>query len=148
MRVIVQTVYDADVTVEGEIIGAIDRGYLLYVGLDHDDTLNEVEKVASKLSKLRINSDENGKININGIDSGAQILSISQFTLYADCKKGNRPSFTACMNPEQANELYEQFNDKLRDLGFEVETGKFGADMKVRSTNDGPMTFILDTQHL
>lgn len=144
MKVIVQVVKEAKVVINNEIYSEIGPGYLLYVGFKKGDTLKNVDMLANKLAKLRINPDEDGKININGIDANREILSVSQFTLYADSKKGNRPSFTTCLSPQVANELYQQFNEKLANLGFEVKTGVFQADMQISSINDGPLTFILE----
>ncbi len=115
----------------------------MYVGFTHTDNKSIVDKAVNKIAKLRINEDENGKINLNGIESGCDILSISQFTLYANSVKGNRPSFTDAMDPLLATELYDYFNTQLSNAGYHVETGVFGADMHVTSTNMGPLTFPL-----
>ncbi len=144
MRVVLQQVQEAKVTVEEKIIGQIKKGFLLYVGFTQGDSLNEVEKLANKISKLRIFADDEDKMNLSLQDVAGEILSISQFTLYGNTKKGNRPSFTEAMDPTKADELYHSFNEHLRLAGFKVETGVFGAHMMVESINDGPSTFILE----
>lgn len=148
MRLVVQRVSKAECKVEGHITGSIDVGYMVLVGLGTDDDKQVVAKMAEKLSKLRIFSDENDKINLSIRDVKGKILSISQFTLYADAAKGNRPSFTNALGGDKANELYQYFNDCLRKLDIEVQEGIFGADMKVSLTNDGPVTIILDSEDL
>ena len=148
MRLVVQRVLEADCKVDNHITGSIDTGYMVLVGIGQKDDEKIVEKMAEKLSKLRIFSDENDKINLSIHDVGGRILSISQFTLYADCSKGNRPSFTDALGGERANELYRHFNKCLRNLGIEVEEGIFGADMKISLVNDGPVTIILDSEDL
>ena len=148
MRLVVQRVSKAECKVEGHITGSIDVGYMVLVGLGTDDDKQVVSKMAEKLSKLRIFSDENDKINLSIHDVKGKILSISQFTLYADAAKGNRPSFTNALGGDKANELYQYFNDCLRKLYIEVQEGIFGADMKVSLTNDGPVTIILDSEDL
>ena len=148
MRLVVQRVSKAECKVNDHITGSISVGYMVLVGLGVNDDIQIVLKMAEKLSKLRIFSDENDKINLSIHDVKGKILSISQFTLYADCAKGNRPSFTDALGGEKANELYKYFNQCLRDLGIEVEEGIFGADMKVSLTNDGPVTIILDSEDL
>lgn len=145
MKVILQVVKSAEVVINTEVYNKIEQGYLLYVSFNLDDTIENVEKMANKLAKLRINPDEHGKININGIDAEREILSISQFTLYADSRKGNRPSFTNVMNPGTAKELYEKFNHLLIKHGFIVKPGIFQEHMEVSSINDGPLTFIVET---
>ena len=148
MRLVVQRVSKAECKVDNHITGSIDVGYMVLVGLGVSDDRQIVSKMAEKLSKLRIFSDENDKINLSIHDVNGKILSISQFTLYADCTKGNRPSFTDALGGEKANELYQYFNSCLRDLNIEVEEGIFGADMKITLTNDGPVTIILDSEDL
>ncbi|MFA4135147.1 MULTISPECIES: D-aminoacyl-tRNA deacylase [Brevibacillus] len=145
MRVVVQRTREASVTVAGEIVGQIDHGLMLLVGITHEDTEKEVEFVADKIANLRIFEDEEGKMNFSVLDKGGQILSVSQFTLYGDCRKGRRPNFMAAARPEQAEPLYELFNTKLREKGLQVETGRFGAMMDVRLLNDGPVTLIVES---
>ncbi|MCM3141749.1 D-aminoacyl-tRNA deacylase [Brevibacillus sp. MER 51] len=145
MRVVVQRTREASVTVAGEIVGQIDYGLMLLVGITHEDTEKEIEFVADKIANLRIFEDEEGKMNFSVLDKGGQILSVSQFTLYGDCRKGRRPNFMAAARPEQAEPLYELFNAKLREKGLHVETGRFGAMMDVRLLNDGPVTLIVES---
>ncbi len=144
MKVILQVVNSAKVRIANEIYNEITDGYLLYVSFNHDDTSENVIKMVNKIAKLRINPDENGKININGLEMKREILSISQFTLYADTIKGNRPSFTRVMRPVSAKELYQLFNEELKKIGFTVKSGVFQADMQIESVNDGPLTFIVE----
>ncbi|MFR0600286.1 D-aminoacyl-tRNA deacylase [Lactobacillus equicursoris] len=144
MRVVIQRVNHAKVTVDGEITGQIAKGFLLLVGLKEGDGAEQVQKAADKIAKMRIFEDENGKTNLGIQDVGGRILSVSQFTLLADTKKGNRPSFVSAMRPPRSKELWEDFNQSLRDHGLTVETGIFGADMKVDLENDGPFTIVLD----
>lgn len=148
MKVVVQRVKHASVTVEGELISKIEKGFLLLVGITQTDTEAQAAKIADKVAHLRVFTDENDKMNLSLLDIGGEILSISQFTLYADCKKGRRPSFDKAARPEQANPLYEKFNEYLRGYGLHVGTGIFGADMKVDLLNDGPVTIILDSSEL
>lgn len=148
MKVLIQRVKHAKVTIEGNVNGKIEHGYLLFVGITHEDDEHIVEKLANKVKDLRLFEDEQGKMNLSITDVGGRILSISQFTLYADCKKGRRPSFTNAAKPDEANRLYEHFNEVLRNLGLHVETGIFGADMKVELYNDGPVTVMLDSKEL
>ena len=148
MRVVIQRVKCASVTVDGQIVGKIDQGFMCLVGITHTDTKAEVEKVADKLAGLRIFSDENDKMNLALADVGGSILSISQFTLYANCRRGKRPGFENAAKPDLANPLYEYFNEYLRNKGLVVETGIFGADMKVELLNDGPVTIILESDEL
>ena len=146
MRAVIQRVTSSSVRVEGELIGQIDKGFNILVGVVEGDTDREAELMAAKVSKLRVFEDENGKMNRSILDVDGEVLSISQFTLCADCKKGNRPSFTDSEEPQKANELYEFFCEKLKENGVEkVEKGIFGADMKVSLINDGPVTICLDT---
>lgn len=144
MKVVVQRVVDAYVKVDNKIVGQIDKGYLLLVGFKNDDNLDNVKAMAKKIKNLRIFEDENGKMNLNIDATSGSILSISQFTLYADCSGGNRPSFVEAMGPVSAKKLYLDFNEELRCLGLHVEEGIFQADMKVSFTNDGPVTIILE----
>lgn len=147
MKVVLQRVKSASVTIEDVVVGAINQGYLLLVGVGPDDTKEDVQYLARKISGMRIFSDENGKMNLSIHQVNGSILSISQFTLFADTKKGNRPSYTSAANPELAKSLYEELNVLLRDEhGIVVETGVFGADMQVSLVNDGPVTILLDTK--
>ena len=146
MRVVLQRVAHASVTVDGEIIGDIQRGFLLLVGVMHDDAMEDMEYLVRKIVQIRIFEDEEGKLNRSIQDIGGEILSVSQFTLYADTKKGNRPSFSKAAPGDVAIEMFEQFNGLLRDTGVPVETGQFGADMKVELLNDGPVTILLDSK--
>jgi len=148
MKVIVQRVSNASVKVDNEIVSKIDNGFLLLVGITHDDDKSIVEKVANKVCKLRVFEDDEGKMNLDINKVNGKILSISQFTLYGDVKKGNRPSFTKAARPEYANELYEYFNDCIRNNGIECLEGVFQADMKVSLINDGPVTIIVDSDCL
>lgn len=148
MKTVIQIAKNASVTVENKVVGQIEYGYLILVGITHTDTKECVEKMANKIATLRIFCDEFGKTNLSLKDVKGSILSISQFTLYADCKKGNRPSFTDAAKREQAISLYEYFNDLLKEKGFEVQTGIFGADMLVNFTNEGPFTILLDSKDL
>lgn len=146
MRVVVQRSKNAKVTVNGEITGQIDKGLVLLVGVTHDDTESDAAFLADKIANLRIFEDAEGKMNLSLLDVGGEILSVSQFTLYGDCRKGRRPSFIEAARPEQANGLYETFNSFLRDKGITVETGRFGAMMDVELINDGPVTLIVDSK--
>lgn len=145
MRVVVQRTREASVTVAGEVVGQIEHGLMLLVGITHEDGEKEVEFVADKIANLRIFEDEEGKMNHSVLETGGQILSVSQFTLYGDCRKGRRPNFMAAARPEHAEPLYELFNKKLREKGLHVETGRFGAMMDVRLLNDGPVTLIVES---
>ena len=147
MRVVLQRVSHASVTVEEKVIGKIQRGFLLLVGVTHDDTMEDMEYLVRKIVQMRIFEDEEGKLNRSIQDIGGEILSVSQFTLYADTKKGNRPSFSKAAPGDVALEMFEQFNGLLRDTGITVETGQFGADMKVELLNDGPVTILLDSKN-
>jgi D-tyrosyl-tRNA(Tyr) deacylase len=145
VKVVVQRSKQAGVTVDGESVGAIPHGLVLLVGMTHEDTEQDVRWMADKVAGLRIFEDEAGKMNLSVKDTGGHILSVSQFTLYGDCRKGRRPSFIAAARPEQAEKLYELFNDTLRTLGLTVATGRFGAMMDVALVNDGPVTLILES---
>lgn len=147
MRVVLQRVAHASVTVEEKVIGKIQRGFLLLVGVTHDDAMEDMEYLVRKIVQMRIFEDEEGKLNRSIQDIGGEILSVSQFTLYADTKKGNRPSFSKAAPGDIALEMFEQFNGLLRDTGIPVETGQFGADMKVELLNDGPVTILLDSKN-
>ena len=146
MRVVLQRVSHASVTVEEKVIGKIERGFLLLVGVTHDDAMEDMEYLVRKIVQMRIFEDEEGKLNRSIQDIGGEILSVSQFTLYADTKKGNRPSFSKAAPGDVALEMFEQFNGLLRESGIPVETGQFGADMKVELLNDGPVTILLDSK--
>lgn len=144
MRVVVQRVNKAQVTIDNEVVGKIKRGFLLLVGLREGDELDQVKKAADKIVKMRIFEDEDGKTNLSLKDVNGEILSVSQFTLLANTKKGNRPSFVEAMRPPKSKDLWENFNKELENRGFHVETGEFGADMQVSLENDGPFTIVLD----
>lgn len=145
MRLVIQRVNHASVTVDRERIGAIDRGLLIFLGIADGDTEAMVNKYVKKLSGLRIFEDENGKTNLSLTDVGGEILVVSQFTLYADCKKVNRPSFTRAGSPDFANQLYEYFKKQCTETFGRVECGSFGADMKIELENDGPFTILWDS---
>ncbi|MBQ2759442.1 MAG: D-tyrosyl-tRNA(Tyr) deacylase [Clostridia bacterium] len=146
MRAVVQRVLSSSVTVNGATVGEIGKGYMLLLGVCEGDTVKEAELLASKVAKLRVFEDENEKMNLSALDVDGEVLCISQFTLCADVKKGNRPSFTSSAAPDIANSLYEYFCECLKKEGIKkVEKGIFGADMKVSLVNDGPVTIILDT---
>ena len=147
MRVVLQRVAHASVTVEEKVIGKIQRGFLLLVGVTHDDVIEDMEYLVRKIVQMRIFEDEEGKLNRSIQDIGGEILSVSQFTLYAETKKGNRPSFSKAAPGDVAIEMFEQFNGLLRKTGIPVETGQFGADMKVELLNDGPVTILLDSKN-
>ena len=144
MRIVIQRVNRASVKIAGNIVGQISKGLLLLVGLKEGDEADIVKKAAAKIAKMRIFEDEKGKTNLAIKDVGGQILSVSQFTLLADTKKGNRPSFIKAMRPPKSKELWEQFNKDLEDLGLIVARGEFGANMQVDLENDGPFTIVLD----
>ncbi|MDP5272777.1 D-aminoacyl-tRNA deacylase [Chengkuizengella axinellae] len=145
MKVVVQRSKEAKVTVDGEVCGKIDKGLMLLVGITHDDTEDDARFLADKISHLRIFEDEHGKMNLSVKDVSGQILSVSQFTLYGDCRKGRRPNFMNAARPEFANPLYERFNELLREQGLVVETGRFGEMMDVSFTNWGPVTLIVES---
>lgn len=148
MRVVLQRVKHASVTIDGNVHGKIEHGLLLLVGIAQTDTKEIADKLAKKCVELRIFEDENGKMNKSLLDVQGNILSISQFTLYADCKKGRRPGFDKAGKPDMAKPLYEYFNEVLCSYGVSVETGIFGADMKVELLNDGPVTILLDSDEM
>lgn len=145
MKVVVQRAKDASVKVEDETIGKIANGLVLLVGVTHEDTVEDAKYLVNKVTNMRIFEDKDGKMNLSLKDVGGSVLSISQFTLYADTRKGRRPSFVKAAPPEQANDLYEQFNEMIEKEGVTVEIGKFGAMMDVQLTNVGPVTIILDS---
>lgn len=148
MKVVIQRVTHASVSIDNKIQGKIDKGLLLLVGFSANDTVEVMYKLAKKCAELRIFEDEAGKMNLSLQDVGGSILSVSQFTLYADCKKGRRPSFIQAARPDVAIPLYDGFNAYLKEQGIHVETGIFQADMKVELLNDGPITIILDSEEL
>ena len=144
MRAVLTRVKSASVAVDGKTIGQIGQGFLILLGITHEDTEAQAVKLADKLMGLRIFEDENGKMNRSLEDVGGQVLVVSQFTLYGNCKKGRRPEFLAAARPEIAIPLYEKFIALCRDKGFSVETGQFGAEMLVESVNDGPVTLCIE----
>ena len=148
MKFVIQRVAHASVTVEKQVIGKIGKGFLVLIGVSQDDNQQIADKLIKKLLGLRIFEDSQGKTNLSLQDVSGELLLVSQFTLYADCKKGNRPSFTNAGAPDMANELYEYTVSKCKEQITVVETGSFGADMKVELLNDGPFTIILDSRDL
>ena len=144
MKLVIQRVKDAKVEVEGKVTGKIEQGFLVLLGVTHDDTKEKADYLVKKLCNLRVFEDENGKMNLDIKKINGKLLIVSQFTLYANCKDGNRPSFIEAAKPEMANELYEYFCKKCQEKEIEVQTGIFGADMQVSLTNDGPVTIILE----
>ena len=148
MRAVVQCVSEASVTVEGRVVGAIGKGYAILLGVGHGDTEAEAERLWRKIAKMRVFEDAQGKTNLSLADVGGEVLVVSQFTLYANCKRGNRPSFTEAGAPDEANRLYEYFVDLARRDIEHVATGSFGAMMQVELVNDGPFTIWLDTDTL
>ncbi|MBM7651790.1 D-aminoacyl-tRNA deacylase [Neobacillus cucumis] len=146
MKIVVQRSKAAKVTVDSEITGQIKHGFVLLVGVTHEDKEEDAAYLADKIANLRVFDDHDGKMNLSLIDVGGEILSVSQFTLYGDCRKGRRPNFMEAARPEQAVVLYEAFNQMLRDKGITVETGVFGAMMDVELVNDGPVTLILESK--
>lgn len=146
MRFVIQRVTQSSVSVDGNVIGKIGKGLLVLIGVAGEDTEETADKLVRKLTGLRIFEDENGKTNLSLADVGGELLLISQFTLYANCKKGNRPSFTDAGSPEKAKALYEYIIAKCRENVPIVETGSFGAEMKVSLVNDGPFTILLDSE--
>ena len=148
MRFVIQRVMNSKVTIDGKIRGQIGKGFMVLIGVGEGDTLEIADKLIHKMINLRIFEDENGKTNLGLKDVGGSLLLISQFTLYADCKRGNRPSFIEAGKPDMANEMYEYIIEKCRESVDEVQTGEFGADMKVQLLNDGPFTILLDSDQL
>ncbi|MFC6254571.1 D-aminoacyl-tRNA deacylase [Secundilactobacillus hailunensis] len=148
MRIVLQRVTSAQVAIDDQVVGKIKQGYLVLFGASDSDGEDELDYYVHKIAKLRVFSDDAGKMNLSIQDVGGAILSVSQFTLYADTKKGNRPSFTKAGAPDHAKEIYDRFNQKLRNAGIQVETGEFGADMQVSLVNDGPVTILFDSADL
>ena len=148
MKFVIQRVTHASVKVNNETVGNIGKGFMVLIGVSNEDTKEIADKMIKKLLGMRIFEDENGKTNLSLDDVNGELLLISQFTLYADCKKGNRPSFTDAGGPEMANELYEYIIEECKKSGKKVEKGIFGADMKVELLNDGPFTIVLDSDKL
>lgn len=148
MRFVIQRVKEASVTVDGNVIGAIGRGFMVLIGVCQEDTRETADKMIRKMINMRIFQDENDKTNLALSDVDGELLLVSQFTLYADCHKGNRPSFIKAGSPDLANELYEYIISECRKQVPKVEKGEFGADMKVSLINDGPFTIVLDSQDL
>ena len=144
MKIILQKVKKASVSVDNKIVGSIDKGFCLLVGVHKESTIDDAKYLAKKIAQARLFEDENDKINLSLKDVGGSILSVSQFTLYADTKKGNRPSFTNAAGAEKANELYEKFNEYLKEEGVTVETGIFQTMMEVNIVNDGPVTIVYE----
>ncbi|WP_338451508.1 D-aminoacyl-tRNA deacylase [Niallia oryzisoli] len=145
MRVVVQRSKEASVTVNEQVVGKIENGLVLLVGVTHQDTEEDAAYLADKIVNLRIFEDENNKMNLSLLDKGGSILSVSQFTLYGDCRKGRRPNFMDAAKPDHALTLYLRFNELLKEKGVQVETGEFGAMMDVSLVNDGPVTLILES---
>ena len=148
MRFVIQRVTEASVTIDGEISGKIGKGYLVLIGVADTDTKEIADKMIRKMIGLRIFEDEQGKTNLSLADVDGGLLLVSQFTLYANCKRGNRPSFIEARKPDMANEMYEYIIEKCRESVDEVQTGEFGADMKGQLLNDGPFTILLDSDQL
>ncbi|WP_394273199.1 D-aminoacyl-tRNA deacylase [Butyricicoccus sp.] len=148
MRAVLQRVSRAKVTIDGAVSGEIGKGFLILLGVAPEDTAEEALYLARKCVGLRVFTDENDKMNLSLADVGGKILAVSQFTLYADCRKGKRPNFIGAAKGEQAQELYDYFVSCCRGLGIETQTGEFGADMQVELLNDGPVTILMDTDEL
>jgi D-tyrosyl-tRNA(Tyr) deacylase len=146
VKVVIQRAKDAKVIVEEKVVGQIENGVMVLVGITHDDTQEDAEYLAEKIANVRIFEDASGKMNDSLLDVNGQVLSVSQFTLYGDCRKGRRPNFMNAAKPDFANDLYEVFNAKLRQIGLHVQTGKFGAMMDVQFTNAGPVTLIIESK--
>lgn len=146
MKVVLQRSKAASVTVEDRVTGEISFGFVVLVGVTHEDSLEDVSYLADKVANLRVFQDEEGKMNLSLLDVGGEILSISQFTLYGDCRKGRRPNFMRAARPDQAEELYHAFNRLLREKGIKVEEGVFGAEMHVQLVNHGPVTITIDSK--
>ncbi|MGF2617212.1 D-tyrosyl-tRNA(Tyr) deacylase [Rossellomorea vietnamensis] len=145
MKVVLQRSREASVTAEGELSGEIKSGFVLLVGVTHEDTEKDAGWLADKIVNLRVFEDDEGKMNRSLLDVGGEILSVSQFTLYGDCRKGRRPNFMGAAKPQQAEKVYDYFNEQLTSKGVKVETGVFGSMMDVKLTNDGPVTLIIES---
>ena len=148
MKIVLQRVLEAKVEIDGKVAGEIGEGYLLLVGVSNEDDFETADRMIEKISRLRIFEDENGKTNLSIDNVGGEVLVVSQFTLYADCKKGNRPSFINAGSPDLAEKIYEHILKKCRELFRKTQCGVFGADMKVSLVNDGPFTLVLDSKEL
>lgn len=146
MRIVIQRVSKASVSIDEEVVGQIARGFMVLVGVEEADSQEDVDYLVRKTANMRIFEDEEGKMNISLKDVGGQVLSISQFTLHANTKKGNRPSFVDAAKPDHSLPLYEAYNEGLRQEGLTVETGEFGADMQISLINDGPVTIVIDSK--
>lgn len=146
MRAVVQRVTSSSVVVDGKVIGSIKSGFNVLLGICKDDTIEDLKYIKDKIINLRVFHDENDKMNLSILDVKGEILAISQFTLYGDCRKGRRPNFMEAMSGEDAEALYDKFVEMLRESGLKIETGQFGADMKVEINNDGPVTILLDSK--
>lgn len=148
MKIVLQRVKEASVTIDGNKVGEIGKGYILLLGVSNDDTREIADKMIEKISRLRIFEDSEGKTNLSIDAVSGEVMVVSQFTLYADCRKGNRPSFINAGSPQLAEELYEYIKEKCKTVFGKVECGQFGADMKVSLINDGPFTLVLDSKEL
>lgn len=146
MRAVVQRVLEASVSVDGDIVGKIDKGLLVFLGVGEEDEPKDLEYMVDKILGLRIFEDNNGKMNLSLMDIGGEILVVSQFTLYGDVRKGKRPSFTKSAPPKIGEKMYEEFMEKCREKGVKTQSGVFGADMKVSLINDGPVTILIDSK--
>lgn len=146
MKAVIQRAKNANVKINETTTGEIDHGFVVLLGVTHEDTAKDIDYLVNKIIHLRVFEDKEGKMNLSLMDVGGSILSISQFTLYADTKKGRRPSFVKAAKPDEANERYKEFNEALKEAGVHVETGEFGADMNVQLTNQGPVTIIIDSK--
>jgi len=148
LKFVIQRVLEASVKVDGDILGEIEKGYMVLIGISNEDTKEVADKMIKKMLGLRIFEDENGKTNLSLKDVSGSLLLISQFTLYADCRKGNRPSFIYAGKPDMASALYDYIIERCQEEGYKTEKGQFGADMKVSLINDGPFTILLDSEQL
>lgn len=146
MRAVVQRVTSSSVSVDGNVIGSIGKGFNVLIGIAKDDTIDDLKYIKDKIVNLRVFHDENDKMNLSLLDVQGEILAISQFTLYGDCRKGRRPNFMDALGGEEAVKLYDEFVEMLKSTGLKVETGEFGAEMKVEIHNDGPVTILLDSK--
>ncbi|SHH14044.1 D-aminoacyl-tRNA deacylase [Tepidibacter thalassicus] len=146
MRAVVQRVLSSSVTVDENVIGKVQKGLMVLLGVTHDDDIKDVDYMVEKIVNLRIFEDENDKLNLSLIDIEGELLVVSQFTLYGDCRKGRRPNFTDAAKPDKAIELYDEFINKAKEYNIKVEKGQFGAHMVVDIVNDGPVTILLDSK--